>query len=334
MPSDKLVISCASMDFSETVANRQPFSGILCTLDEASKKAPMSSTGKKAVITKAAAEKALPSLEGQPVNVTWNSPDGKFSGHDTTVIGVFSKGWVQDDSIWVEGYLFNETFPKICASIKQEKKNLGFSYEILAKSYETKGDDMVISDFTFIGGTILYKDKAAYGSDTQLVAAQAKENDTMTKEEMKSLTEGVIAGFAGEFEKISASIDEKIKVGLENISKDVEAIKASAAESKANMENLAVELAETKEKVKAAAVEPEVKPQDDPAVESVKAAATEPPAPTVVQAGQQAVEDPHVKPAVTKAELIKAAKGKLRSHEIDMNEYMRECVRINAGIEE
>lgn len=335
MPFDKIMISCGTMDFQDDQENHQPFKGILCTLDEASARAPISNIGKRAVITRAAAEKAMASIAGQPVNVAWNAPDGKFSGHDKTVVGIFTKGWVQDNEVWVEGYLFNETLPKICASIKQEKNNLGFSYEILAKSYTTKGDEMVIDDFTFIGGAILYKNKAAYGDSTQLVAAQTKENDMMTPEEIKGIIEGVTSAFDEKFAKISASIDEKIKGGMDGITGDLAEVKAAAAKAKEDMESLAVNLAETKAKVEASAepkVEPDV-PAAEPPVEPVKAAAV-PPAPTVIQAGQKVASDPNVKPQVTKEERIKAAKEQFRKHEISVEDYTRKCVRINAGIEE
>lgn len=329
MPFDKLKISCGTLSIDEPAENRQPFTGILCSLDEASVKAPISNVGKKAVITQVAAEKAIPSIVGQPVNVAWNSPDGKFSGHDKTVVGIFSKGWVQDGDLWVSGYLFNETFPKICASIKQEKSDLGFSYEILAKSYRTNGDEMLIDDFTFIGGTILYKTKAAYGDETQLIAAQAKENDKMTAEEIKGIIDGINAGFDAKFEKISASIDQKIKEGIEGVSKDVEEIKASALKSKEDMEALAVNLAEAKEKIEASAIAPVV----EPVVEPVKAAG-DIPVPTVLAAGQQVVIDKSAEPIKGKPELVKAAKEDLRAGKINMDEYMHKVVKINAGIAE
>jgi len=329
LPFDKLKISCGTLSIDEPAENRQLFTGILCSLDEASVKAPISNVGKKAVITQAAAEKAIPSIVGQPVNVAWNNPDGKFSGHDKTVVGIFSKGWVQDGDLWVSGYLFNETFPKICASIKQEKNDLGFSYEILAKSYRTNGDEMLIDDFTFIGGTILYKTKAAYGDETQLIAAQAKENDKMTAEEIKGIIDGINAGFDAKFEKISASVDQKIKESIKGVSKDVEEIKASALKSKEDMEALAVNLAEAKEKIEASAVVPVV----EPVVEPVQAAAV-PPVPTVLAAGQQVVTDKSAEPAKGKPELVKAAKEDLRAGKINMDEYMHKVVKINAGIAE
>ena len=333
MPSDKIKISCGVLSIDEPLENRQPFTGILCTLNAASVKAPLSNIGKRAVITEESARKALASIEGQPVNVAWNNPDGKFSGHDKTVVGIFSKGWIQDGDLWVSGYLFNETFPQICASIKQEKNDLGFSYEILAKSYKTNGDEMLIDDFTFIGGTILYKTKAAYGEETQLVAAQAKENDKMTTEEIQGIIAGINAGFDEKFEKISASIDQKIKEGIEGVSKDVEEIKASALKSKEDMEALAVNLAEAKEKIEAAAVELTPIQSAEPVVEPVKAAA-DIPVPTVLAAGQQVVLDKANEPAKGKPELIKAAKADLRAGKINMNEYMHEVVKINAGIAE
>lgn len=324
MPSDKIKISCGALTLDTPAENRQPFTGILCTLDEASVKAPMSKFGKRVVLTKAAAEKALPSIVGQPVNVTWDSPDGKFSGHDKTVVGIFTKGWIQDNDLWVEGYLFNETLPKICASIKQEKSDLGFSYEILSKSNRTNGDEVLVDDFTFIGGTILYKSKAAYGEETQLIAAQSKENDEMTAEELKGIIEGINAGFDAKFEKISASIDQKIKESIDGVTKDIEEIKAGAIKSKEDMEAIAVNLAEAKESIKASAV----------VVEPVVAAAVEPPVPTVISAGQAVVADVASEPKKDKATLIKAAKADLKAGKIDMSEYTHAVVRINAGMEE
>lgn len=150
----------------------------------------------------------------------------------------------------------------------------------------------------------------------------------MTTEEIQGIIAGINAGFDEKFEKISASIDQKIKEGIEGVSKDVEEIKASALKSKEDMEALAVNLAEAKEKIEASAV----KPVEEPVVEPVNAAGA--PAPTVLAAGQQVVLDKANEPAKGKPELIKAAKADLRAGKINMNEYMHEVVKINAGIAE
>ena len=145
----------------------------------------------------------------------------------------------------------------------------------------------------------------------------------MTAEELKGIIEGVTAGFDAKFEKISASIDQKIKESIDGVAHDIEEIKAGAVKSKEDMEAIAVNLAEAKEKIEASAVKPE----------PVKAAA-EPPKPTVISAGQSVVKDTANEPKKSKADLIKAAKVNLKAGKIDMKEYTHAVVRINAGIEE
>jgi len=316
---DKLkIISTIKLESSigEQHANKQSFKGILCSVGSASVKAPIGSDGKQVVLTKAAAETAVDTLKGMPVNVVWNDPNGKFTGHDqTTIIGIVANAWVQDDDVWIEGYLFPQNYPEICASVRQEKDNLGFSYEILANSYEETNNKMMINEFTFIGTALLRKDKAAYGNDTQLIAAQItkeKDDDSMSKEELQVMIDAMFANVDKKLNEIKASIDEKVT-----------AFEAKIEASSGQVENLATALAETKEAIKTSA-----KPVEDPVPVVASAEPVVVPAPTVLAVGQTVVDNDDL----TKVNGDKEAKIKeINASTMSPSEKCKQITKIRLG---
>lgn len=158
--------------------NKMPFSGVLTRLDKPSDRPPGGAKGKKVILTKSAAERALPSLLGMGVDFTPN-----FDGHDSTAkIGVITAATIEGDAVHVDGFIYARDFPKEASRIQLDKALLGFSWELADIFVESlDADPLVITDAYFTGAAILRKDKAAYGSTS--LAASADE-DTMTKEEI------------------------------------------------------------------------------------------------------------------------------------------------------
>ena len=198
--------------------NKLPFSGIMTRIDEPSDKPPGGSNGKCVIITKAAAEKALPTLLGMPVDAKSN-----LSDHDKKLkIGTITGATIEGNAIHIEGFLYAADFPKEVRRIQSERDTLGFSWEIQNIFVEdTTADPLVITDCTFTGAAILYKDKAAY--QTTSLAAQAEENNDMTKELLEAIN-----AMGEKFAPVTAAI--------ETITGRLDKIEASTAETTAAMQ--------------------------------------------------------------------------------------------------
>jgi hypothetical protein len=203
-----IVLEAMSLEVPEVEdhPNRAPFKGVLTYLDQASDHPPGGSGGKRVIMTKASAEKALPSLLGMGVDLTEN-----LDGHDAQKkIGVITGADIEENAIVIAGFLYEADFPEEVRRIQASKARLGWSYEIQRVIVEDmSADPLVITDFVFTGAAILRKDKAAY-SETSLSARADKDHD-MTKEELEALNKAVNGMVAG----------------LEALTKDVAAIKAA-----------------------------------------------------------------------------------------------------------
>ena len=154
-------------------------------------------------------------LKGVPVNVVSET----FDGHESrSVIGIVSNGWVEGDKLLAEGYLYAQNFPQECMEIKAGKEEFGFSYELISRKSNVVDNVFCVEDMCFTGVAILYKDKAAYSTSTQMLVANKDEKveDNVNKEEMQSLLDGFLA-----------KVDEKIKASAEAMDVKIEEIKAS-----------------------------------------------------------------------------------------------------------
>jgi hypothetical protein len=162
--------------------NKLPFKGILTRIDEPSDAPPGGSGGKRVLITRAAAEKALPTLLGMPVDAKRN-----LSDHDVKAkVGTITAATIDGNAIHIEGFLFAADFPDEVRRIQSERDELGFSWEIQnIFVLDPTADPLVITDCVFTGAAILYKDKAAY--TTTSLAAKAEESTVMTKEILEAL---------------------------------------------------------------------------------------------------------------------------------------------------
>src|ERR1700757_5024912 len=89
--------------------NRLPFEGVLTLVDVASDKAPSGARGHRVVLTREAAEAALPSLLGMAVDYK-----AGWDGHDARQkCGIITAAEVDGQKLMVAGYLFARDFPEM-----------------------------------------------------------------------------------------------------------------------------------------------------------------------------------------------------------------------------
>jgi len=145
------------------------FRGVLVRLDEASNKPPNGSEGHKILVPSEVAKKRLGTLIGMGLNY---SPS--LDGHaQKRKVGVIEKAWIDGKDLWVSGNVWKHDFPEAEQDLKQ--RGLGMSMEIGQVHVEdVEARIWKLTDFYFLGGTILWKDAAAY-HQTQAIAAKADE---------------------------------------------------------------------------------------------------------------------------------------------------------------
>ncbi|MGD0823363.1 MAG: hypothetical protein ABR908_02185 [Terriglobales bacterium] len=156
--------------------NRASFRGVLTIVDAASDKAPSGARGHRVLLTRRAAEAAMPSLMGMGLDY---SP--ALDRHDARrKIGVITRAEIVGRVIEVGGFLYARDFPEIVAEIGKpgrtsalgaagDKTNhasragLGMSYEITdALVEDITASVWVLNRVTFTGAAVLRRDKAAY----------------------------------------------------------------------------------------------------------------------------------------------------------------------------
>jgi hypothetical protein len=199
--------------------NKLPFKGILTRIDEPSDNAPEGSRGKRVLLTRSAAEDALPTLLGMPVDAKSN-----MGGHDVkSKVGTITAATIEGNAIHIEGFLYAADFPSEVKRIQSERDALGFSWEIQnIFVQDIDADPLVITGCTFTGAAILYKDKAAY--ITTSLAAQAEEKP-MSKEmleEFKKMLDETISPVAERLGKLEAASEKAVgemQAGKEHMAK-------------------------------------------------------------------------------------------------------------------
>ncbi len=181
--------------------NRVAFRGVLTVVDVVSDKAPSGARGHRVMLTRKAAEKAIPSLLGMALDY---SP--RFDAHDTRrKIGVITRADIAGRELEVSGFLYGRDFPEIVEEIgktavsrqpsafrndgagsadkslptperakaarsgdpgvRTTHATLGMSYEIAdAVVEDIKATVWVLNRVTFTGAAVLRRDKAAYRS--------------------------------------------------------------------------------------------------------------------------------------------------------------------------
>jgi len=101
--------------------NRAGFRGVLTMVDTPSTRAPQGSKGKRVLLTRAAAEAAIPSLIGMALDY---APG--FDGHDARrKVGVITRAEVVGRKLEVGGYLYAKDFPEVVEEVARYGKRIG-----------------------------------------------------------------------------------------------------------------------------------------------------------------------------------------------------------------
>jgi len=140
--------------------NRVPFEGVLTTVNVASDKAPSGARGHRVMLTREAAETALPSLLGMAVDYRPG-----WEGHDARrKIGLLTEASLLGQRLVVRGYLYARDFPEVAGAIRaQAPGTLGMSYELAdARVEDLRAEVWKLTQMTFTGAAILLREKAAY----------------------------------------------------------------------------------------------------------------------------------------------------------------------------
>jgi hypothetical protein len=140
--------------------NRVPFEGVLTVVNTPSDKAPTGARGHRVMLTREAAEKALPSLLGMAVDYRPG-----WDGHDARrKIGLLTEANVIGSKLVVKGYLYARDFPEAALAIKAHaSESMGMSYELAdARVEDMRADIWKLTRVTFTGAAILLREKAAY----------------------------------------------------------------------------------------------------------------------------------------------------------------------------
>lgn len=154
-----------AVDFPEVAGhpNRLPFEGCLTLVDVPSDKAPSGARGHRVVLTKAAAEMALPSLLGMAVDYK-----AGWDGHDARQkCGIITSAHLEGGRLLVGGFLFARDYPEMEERVGGLTAGMdtamGMSYE-LADAHVADMREAVwrLTRATFTGAAILLREKAAY----------------------------------------------------------------------------------------------------------------------------------------------------------------------------
>ena len=160
--------------------NRLPFEGCLTLVDVASDRAPSGARGHRVVLTRAAAEAALPTLLGMAVDYK-----AGWDGHDARQkCGIITEATLDDKRLMVGGYLFARDFPEMepamgaslsGAAAAGYKGEMGMSYELAdAHVADMRASVWTLTKATFTGAAILLREKAAYRGTSFRVRRKVK----------------------------------------------------------------------------------------------------------------------------------------------------------------
>ena len=140
--------------------NRVDFEGVLTLVDAASDRAPSGAKGHKVLLTRAAAEAALPSLLGMGVDYR-----PSWDGHDARrKIGLLTEADLVGNRLVVRGYLYARDFPEVAETMQAKSAGaMGMSYELAdARVEDMRAEVWKLTRVTFTGAAILLREKAAY----------------------------------------------------------------------------------------------------------------------------------------------------------------------------
>jgi hypothetical protein len=153
--------------------NRAPFEGVLTYVDVPSDRAPSGARGRRVILTRAAADAALPSLLGMAVDFCPG-----WDGHDARrKCGIITDAEIAAGEIRVAGYLFVRDFPEVERQLRTiPAEQMGMSYELAdAHVEDMRAATWRLTKVTFTGAAILLRVKAAYGRTSfRLCASKAR----------------------------------------------------------------------------------------------------------------------------------------------------------------
>jgi len=164
--------------------NRLPFRGVLTLLDTPSDQPPQGAREHRVLLTREAAEQALPSLLGMALDYTpaldahdakrkvgiitsaeivESSALGRRSSVAPSTSGPTTDGQRPATVLEVSGYLFAKDFPEVVRELRRNASRLGMSYEISdARVENVRAAVWTLTEVTFTGAAILRREKAAY----------------------------------------------------------------------------------------------------------------------------------------------------------------------------
>ncbi|HWT65195.1 MAG TPA: hypothetical protein VN151_03710 [Terracidiphilus sp.] len=140
--------------------NRVAFEGVLTVVNAPSDKAPSGARGHRVMLTREAAEKALPSLLGMAVDYRPG-----WDGHDARrKIGLLTEAHIEGNRVVVRGYLYARDFPEVAEAVRAQAPGaMGMSYELAdARVEDMRAEVWKLTRVTFTGAAVLLRDKAAY----------------------------------------------------------------------------------------------------------------------------------------------------------------------------
>ena len=225
--------------------NRLAFRGVLTLVDVPSDRAPAGSRGHRVILSRAAAERAIPSLLGMGLDFT-----ASFDGHDarrkvgiitSADIAAFLKPVTRNSKLTrveqafrpafkpaskdgalapegkpaaliISGFLFARDFPDVVRDLRLHAGALGMSYEIAEARIADPGARIwTITEAVFTGAAVLRRDKAAY-SQTSIELATDYRPPTTEHQENKmnpELTQQFVET-ASRLAAASASLEEAL----------------------------------------------------------------------------------------------------------------------------
>lgn len=112
--------------------NRRAFRGVLTTVDAPSTRAPSGAKGHLVVLTKTAAEEALPSLLGMALDYA-----PTLDRHDVRrKVGVITRAEIVGRNLELGGYLFARDFPEIVDEIARSKRDRADRHSLDSRAVE------------------------------------------------------------------------------------------------------------------------------------------------------------------------------------------------------
>lgn len=140
--------------------NRMPFEGVLTLVDVPSDRAPSGSRGHRVILSRSAAENALPSLLGMAVDFR-----PEWDGHDArSKCGILTEADIVGQRLMIGGYVYARDFPEVEQKLHSVTAGrMGMSYELAdAHVDDMRASIWKLNRVTFTGAAILLREKAAY----------------------------------------------------------------------------------------------------------------------------------------------------------------------------